>query len=135
MGQVSVLAGRSIFIFCIASFLSGSPSVPTLSCVDLSEDASGTVNITVNWTQSDGDSADFYLITITTNVPQTPYDDGLLNVTIASVTEYTLTGFKPDYEYNITLRGVNCGSLEGGVSEPLTIRPRGRHIVNIESDG
>ena len=106
---------------------SGPPSVPTLSCVDLSEDVSGTVSVTVNWTLSGGDSADFYLISITTNALQTPYG-GLLNITTASV---TLTGFMTDYEYNITVRGVNCGNQEGRESEPLTITQQGRHKVNL----
>ena len=78
----------------------------------------------MNWTLSGGDSADYYLINITTNAPQTPYG-GLLNTTTASVTQYELTGFIKDYEYNITVRGVNCGSQEGRESEPLTITPRG----------
>ena len=77
--------------------------------------------VTVNWTLSGGDSADFYLINITTNAPQTPYG-GLLNITSASV---TITGFMAGYEYNITVRGVNCGSVEGNESEPLTITPQG----------
>ena len=104
---------------------SGPPTAPTLSCVDLSEDVtSGTVNVTVRWTLSGGDSADFYLINITTNAPQTPYG-GLLNITTGSVTQHELTGFMTGYEYNITVRGVNCGSQVGRESEPLTIRPRG----------
>ena len=78
--------------------------------------------MTVSWTLSGGDSADFYLINITTNALQTPYG-GLLNITIASV---TLTGFMTDYEYNITVRGVNCESQEGRESDPLTITPQGR---------
>ena len=78
----------------------------------------------MRWTLSGGDSADFYLINITTNAPQTPYG-GLLNITIASVTQYKLTSFMADYEYNITVRGVNCGSQEGRESEPLKISPQG----------
>ena len=103
---------------------SGPPSVPILYCVQLSEDVSETVNITVNWTLSGGDSADFYLINVTTNAPQTPYG-GLVNITTGSVTQYELTGFVAGYEYNITVHGVNCGSLVGEESEPLTIRPQG----------
>ena len=103
---------------------SGPPSTPTLSLVDLSEDVNGTVNVTVSWTLSGGDSADFYLISITTNAPQTPYG-GLLNITTGSVTQHELTGFMAGYEYNITVRGVNCGSQEGRESEPLTITPQG----------
>jgi len=103
----------------------GPPSVPTLSCVGLSDDVGGAVNVTVSWTLSGGDSADFYLINITTNTPQTPYG-GLLNITTASV---TLTSFMTGYEYNITVRGVNCGSQEGRESEPLIIRPQGKFIA------
>ena len=107
-----------------SSFSSGPPSTPTLSCIEISEDVSGGVNVTVNWTLSDGDSADFYLISIVTNAPQTPYG-GLLNITTAGVTRHKLIGFIADYEYNITVHGVNCGSQEGNESEPLTIRPQG----------
>ena len=105
---------------------SGPPSVPTLSCVGLSGDVSGAVNVSVSWTLSGGDSADFYLINITTNAPQTPCE-GLLNITTASVTQYELTGFMAGYEYNITIRGatVNCSGLEGSESEPLMITPQG----------
>ena len=99
---------------------SGPPSAPTFSCVDLSEDVSGAVNVTVSWTLSGGDSADFYLINITTNAPQAPYG-GLLNITTGSV---TLTGFIADYEYNITVCG-SCGSQMGSESDPLTITPQG----------
>ena len=49
-----------------------STTVSTLSCVELSGDVSGAVNITVKWTLSN-ESVDFYLINITTNAPQTPY--------------------------------------------------------------
>ena len=82
------------------------------------------MNVTVSWTLSGGDSADFYLINITTNAPQTPYG-GLLNITTASVTQHELTGFLAGYEHNVTVRGVNCRSQEGNESEPLTIRPQG----------
>ena len=103
--------------------------MPSLSCVSLSEDVSGAVNVTMNWTLSGGDSADFYLINITTTAPQTPYG-GLLNITTASITlPHILTGFHADYEYNITVHGVNCESQEGGESEPLTITPQGMYIV------
>ena len=107
----------------------GPPSVPILSCVDLSGGVSGTVNVTVSWTLSGGDSADFYLINITTNAPQTPHE-GLLNTTTASVTQYTLTGFQTGYKYNITVRGI-CGSQEGGESEHLTIRPQGMYNITV----
>ena len=111
-------------------FFAGPPTVPTLSCVDLSEDVSGAVNVTVSWTLSDGDSADFYLINITTNAPQTPYG-GLLNITTASVTQHELTGFMAGYEYIITVRGI-CGGQEGRESEPLKINPQGDHLYKID---
>ena len=88
------------------------------------------MNVTVSLTLSGGDSADFYLINITTNAPQTPYWRRL-NITTASVPQHELTGFMTVYEYNITVRGVNCGSQEGSESEPLTITPQGRHKVNL----
>ena len=88
------------------------------------------MNVTVNWTLSGGDSADFYFINITTNAPQTPYG-GILNITTAGagVTQHEITGFMAGYEYNITVRGVtaNCGGLFGRESEPLMITPQGRH--------
>ena len=102
----------------------GPPPVPILSFVGLSGDVSRAVNVTVSWTLSARDSADFYLINITTNAPQTPYG-GLLNITNANVTQQELTGFMAGYEYNITVRGVNCKNQEGGESGPLTIRPQG----------
>ena len=108
----------------------GPPTVPTLSCVDSSEDVSGAVNVTVSWTLSGGDSADFYLVRITTNAPEAPYG-GLLNITTGSVTQHELTGFMTGYEYNITVRGVisNCGGLVGRESEPLTITPQGNNTA------
>ena len=99
---------------------SGPPSVPTLSCVGLSEDISGAVNVTVRWTLSGGESADFFLISVSTNAPQTPYG-GLLNIMNASATQHKLTGFQTGYDYNITIRGVNCRSQDGRESEPLRI--------------
>ena len=100
--------------------------MPSLYCVDLSQNVDEAVNVTVRWTLSGGDSADFYLINITTNAPQTPYG-GLLNITAsASVTQYELTGFQTDYQYNITLHGVNCLNQEGGESEPLIITPQSK---------
>ena len=103
---------------------SGPPTIPTLSCVE--DVTSGTVNVTVSWTLSGGDSADFYLINITTNAPQTPYGR-LLNIT-ASVTQHELTGFMAGYEYNITVRG-SCGNQEVRESDPLTITPQGQLIL------
>ena len=118
---------QSIFHWLLKSLLiSGPPSVPSLSCVDLFQNVDDAVNVTVSWTLSGGDRADFYLITITTNAPQTPYG-GLLNITAsASVTQYELTGFQTDYQYNITLYGVNCLNQEGGESEPLIITPQSK---------
>ena len=105
---------------------SGPPSVPTLSCVGFSKDVSGAVNVTVNWTLSGEDRAEFYLINITTDASNTPYD-GLLNITNASVLQRQLTGFIAAYNYNITIRGVtvNCGGLVGSESETLQIIPQG----------
>lgn len=85
------------------------------------------MNVTVSWTLTGGDSPDFYFINITTNDPDPPYG-GLLYITAASV---RLTGFQAGYEYTITVHGVNCGSQEGGESEPLTITPEGRHTSNL----
>ena len=91
------------------------------------------MNVTVSWTLSGGDSADFYLINITTNAPQTPYG-GLLNITTGSVTQHELTGFMAGYEYNITVHGVNCGNQMGSESETRTITPqalrRGMYICD-----
>ena len=84
------------------------------------------MNVTVSWTLSGGGSADFYLININTNAPQTPYG-GLLNITTGDITQHELTGFMAGYEYSITVRGVNCGSHEGRESETLTIRPQGKY--------
>ena len=81
------------------------------------------MNITINWTLSGGEIVDFYFINITTNAPQIPYE-GLLNTTTGSVTQYELTGFQAGYEYNITVRGVNCGSQKGHMSQTLTITPQ-----------
>ena len=78
----------------------------------------------MSWTLIGGGSADFYLISIMTNAPMSPYG-GLLNITTASVTQHELTGFMEGYEYNITVCGVNCGSQEGRESEPLTVTPQG----------
>ena len=88
-----------------------------LTCVRLSNSVSGAENVTVSWTLNGGDSADFYLINITTNAPNTPYG----GLTSANVTQHKLMGFMADYEYNITVRGVNCGNQKGNESEPLTI--------------
>ena len=118
------ILGKILQCFKLVFPFAGPPSTPTLSCISLSENVSGAVNVTVSWTLSGGDSVDFYLISITTNAPQTPYG-GLLNITTAGVTQHELTGFMTGYEYNITVRGVNCGSQEGTESVPLTIRPQG----------
>ena len=82
------------------------------------------MNVSVSWTLSGGDSADFYLINITTNALQTPYG-GLLNITNASITQHELTGFMAGYEYNVTVRGI-CGGQDGSESELLMITPQGR---------
>ena len=108
-------------------FIPPDPPVVNISNHNLSILVNGVVNVTVRWTIRFGDSADFYLINITTNAPQTPYE-GLLNIATGSVTQYELTGFMAGYEYNITVRGVNCGGQKGSESEPLTITPQGMHI-------
>ena len=114
---------------CFIFISSGPPSAPTLSCVDLFEDVSGALNVTVSWTPSGGDSADFYLINITTNAPQTPYG-GLLNITTGSVAQHELTGFMAGYEYSIAVHGVNCESQEGNESIPLVVTPIGQPLCN-----
>ena len=88
------------------------------------------MNVTVSWTLSGGDSADFYLINITTNASQTLYE-GLLIIPNANVTQYELSGFMAGYEYNITVHAVtmNCGGLVGMESEPLTITPQGKYTT------
>ena len=116
----------TVLILSYSFISSGPPTVPNLSCVELTEDVSGAVNVTVSWALSGRDSADFYLFNITTNAPQSPYG-GLLNITTASVTQHELTGFMAGYEYSITVRGVNCGSQEGRESEPLKVRPQGKY--------
>ena len=70
------------------------------------------MNVTVSWTLSDGNIADFFLFNLTTNAPQTPYE-GLLNIT-GSITQYELTGFMAGYEYRIIVHGVtgNCGGQD-----------------------
>ena len=114
--------------YAVFKISSGPPSVSTLSCVGLSE-VNGAMNVTVSWTLSGGDSADFYLINITTNAPQIPYG-GLLNITTGSVTQHKLTDFLALYEYNITVRGVNCESQEGRESESLAIIPQGTYALH-----
>ena len=70
------------------------------------------MNTTVNWTLNGGDSADFYLINLTTNALRIPYG-GLLNITNASVTQYELTGFQAGYEYDITVCWCQLRESEG----------------------
>ena len=88
--------------------------------------------MTVRWTLSGGDNVDSYLISITTNAPQIPYG-GLLNITTGSVKQHELTGLMAGYEYNITIRGVNCVNLEGTESEPLAITPQGKFACSKQS--
>ena len=107
----------------------GFPSVPTLSCVNFSGNVSGALNVTVSWILTKEYGIDFYLISITANAPKIPYG-GLLNITTGSVTQYQLTNFQVGYEYNITVRGVNCGSQEGGESNTLSIKPQGMYLIS-----
>lgn len=83
----------------------------------------------MGWTMSGEKDADFYLMNITTNAPQTPYS-GILNITTASDTQYELNGFLVGYEYIITLYSVivKHNGLKWSSSEPLTIRLQGRHV-------
>ena len=106
-------------------------SVSTLSCVDLSANVNGAINVTVSWKLRGGDGADSFLISIATNAPRIPYG-GLLNIATASFTQHKLTGFMTGYEYNITVRGViaNCGGLVGRESEPLTITSQGKYTAS-----
>ena len=115
-----------IYIYICVSFILPDPPIVNIMCHSLSQPVSGAVNVTVNWTLSGGDNADFYLINITTNAPQSP-NGGLLNITTGST---TLIGFRAGYEYNITVRGINCGSQEGRESEPLIITPQGKYTCD-----
>ena len=110
-------------------FISSGPPTVNISDHDLSKLVNESLNVTVSWTLSGGDSADFYLINITANAPEIPHG-GLLNITSAGITQHELTGFKAGYEYNITVCGVtaNCGGLVGRESKPLPITPEGMHI-------
>ena len=114
--------------FAFFDTVSAGPLINTFSCDDFCEGALETFNVTVSWTLSGGDNADFYFINITTNASQTPYG-GLLNITAASVTQHKLTGFRTDSEYNITVRG-NCGGQDGSESKPLTITPQGTYTLH-----
>ena len=80
----------------------------------------------MSWTLSRKNCADFYLISITTNAPQTPYG-GLLNITTGNITQHELTGFMTGYEYNITVRGICAGGQEGSESETLPITLKGTY--------
>ena len=115
-----------MFINSFNTFSTG-PFIETFVCVDLCEGLIETVNATVNWTLSGGDSADSYLINITTNASHVPYG-GFLKITTANVTQHKLTGFCTNNEYKLTLRGI-CGGQEGSESEPLTITPQGMCIL------
>ena len=108
-------------------FIPPDPPIVNISNHDISILFNGTLNVTVSWTLSGGNSADFYLINITTNTPQTPFE-GLLDITTGSVTQRELTGFMTGYEYSITVCGVNCGGQKGSESEPLKITPQGMYI-------
>ena len=125
----SVVMFLSCMILMVVICFPGRPSSPTLSCIDLSENINGIINVTVSWTLIGINSPDFYIIDITTNAPTTPYG-GILNITIASVTQHELTGFMAGYEYNITVLGVveKCGGLVGNESEPLKITPQGTSL-------
>ena len=112
--------------------MSSGPPTVRISNHSLSKLINGNINVTVSWTPSGGDSADFYLINIITNSSQTPYG-GLLNITAGSVTQHKLTGFMAGYMYNITVRGVNCVSQEGKESELLPITPQGMYTYMMQT--
>ena len=82
----------------------------------------------MSWTLSGGDGADFFHISITTNTPQTPYG-GILDIMNASATQHELTGFQSGYDYNLTVRGVNCRSQAGRESEILRIALQSMLII------
>ena len=82
----------------------------------------------MSWTLSGRDGADFFRISITTNAPQTPYG-GILNIMNASATKHEMTGFQTGYDYNLTVRGVNCRSQTGRESEILRITLQSMFII------
>ena len=82
----------------------------------------------MSWTLSGGDGADFFRISITTNAPQTPYG-GILHIMNASATQRELTGFQSGYDYNLTVRGVNCESQAGRESKILRIALQSMFII------
>ena len=100
------------------------PHIVNVSCYHLSNLYNENINVTVSWTPGSGNCADFYLINITTNAPQTPYG-GFLNITTGNITWHELTGFMAGYEYNITIRGTCASGQEGSESEPLLFTPIG----------
>ena len=112
----------------LVSLLSPGPPIINISSHSLSELVDEIVNVTISWTLSGKDSADFYLINITNNAPQSLHG-GLLNITTGDVTQHELTGFMTGYKYNITVRGVtaSCGGLVGRESEPLPITPQSKY--------
>ena len=97
-----------------------------ISCHNLSNHYYGNINVTVSWTLSGGNCADFYLINITTDAPQPPYE-GFLNITTGNITWHELTGFMNGYEYNITVRGTCASGQRGNESEPLHFTPKGTY--------
>ena len=111
-------------------FLYLGPKIVNISCHHLSNFYYENINVTVSWTLSSGNCADFYLINITTNAPQIPYG-GFLNITTGNITWHELTGFMAGYEYNITIRGTCASGQEGSESEPLPFTPKGTY----ESEG
>ena len=107
-------------------FLYSGPHIVNISCHHISNLSNENINVTVSWTLSSGNCADFYLINITTNAPQTPYG-GFLNINTGNITWHELTGFMAGYEYNITIRGACAGGQEGSESEPLPFTPKGTY--------
>ena len=115
----------------LLSFISSGPPIVTISSHNVSKHTDGNNNVSLTWTLSNGYSTDYYLISITTNAPWTPYL-GFLNITTSSVRQQELTDFMVGYEYNITVRGVtaNCGGLVGEESEPLKVTLQGMYTMS-----
>lgn len=116
------------------SLCSGPPSVPIFSHVNLSGHIGSSVRISVNWTLSGGDSADFYLVYITYRDWYSyhyPYfHRGRYNISTTSgrynysqrfIGGGEWSNFQKDFDSAIRVRGVNCGSQEGSESGYLRI--------------
>ena len=70
VGEMALFCKHLGVWFIGYAFSPGPPSIPTLYCHDLSESVSEAVNVTLSWTLSNRNIADFYLINIT--IPTLP---------------------------------------------------------------